>query len=167
MRRHTHRHHRERIARCIPVAGQLHGSRHGHGDYRPRACTALPNEACHAAVPRVQRPGDGTVLQRGTRRKGVFEKAERKRILNGETDSLSSRARTVRTRETIPYSATIILPENTCTAKISAAIATYGCGKCIATDTVDMAYVSDLSTLADISFLLACSRPEFAIRPKK
>lgn len=95
------------------------------------------------------------------------KKAERKRILNGETDSLSSRARTVRTRETIPYSATIMLPENTCTAKISAAIATYGCGKCIATDTVDMAYVSDLSTLADISFLLACSRPEFAIRPKK
>lgn len=87
--------------------------------------------------------------------------------MNGETDSLSSRARTVRTRETIPYSATIILPENTCTAKISAAIATYGCGKCIAMDTVDMAYVSDLSTLAGISFLLACSRPEFAIRPKK
>ena len=37
------------------------------------------------------------------------KKAERKRILNGETDSLSSRARTVHTRETIPYSATIML----------------------------------------------------------
>lgn len=95
------------------------------------------------------------------------KKMERKKKLSGYVDTLEANVKQVDNREMIvlPYKESVYVPEGMDGGKIIAVLSTDGCGECEVADTVEMAYVSNIPTLAE-PIRLNWIEPEFVIRPK-
>lgn len=98
------------------------------------------------------------------------EKMERRRVLSGYVDSLAGRARRVEASQplVLPYRTTVSVPDHFDGGRIVALVSTSGCGRCSALDTVEVAAVSNLTTLIEPRKELHLNwiEPEFVIRPK-
>ncbi len=98
------------------------------------------------------------------------KKTKRREKLSNYVDSLAEYAKTVNNKRELsfPYRASIIVPEHFDGGRIVASASTSGCGQCNAFDTVDMAYIANISTLIKPheSLQLNWMAPEFVIRPK-
>lgn len=98
------------------------------------------------------------------------KKNERNEKLYGAIDSLAGYAVTVDARRKIslPYEATLSIPDEFEGGSIEAAVSSVGCGHCSASDGVAVAHVSNIPTLIapEQSLQLNCIEPEFVIRPK-
>ena len=102
----------------------------------------------------------------------VYSKKKRRMaVLEGYADPYAERAvavgRPSRFLE-LPYSQTVQLPEGTDNARIVGVVTTDGCGECTGIDTIDIATISNVTTLIDVkkSLNLVWIEPEFVVRPK-
>ena len=97
-------------------------------------------------------------------------KLQRRKDLEGYTDSLSSYARPAYTGKTmeIPYRETVAVPDSLNDGRILAVVTTDGCGICSAIDTLVMADISNHVTLIEPKAALKVDWivPEFVVRPK-
>lgn len=94
----------------------------------------------------------------------IYEKKlKRREILENYTDTLSGSIRKIDDTSAsfeLPYSETVILPEDADTARVVAVISTDGCGECTGIDTIDVASV--VRPLLYIKWI----EPVFTVRPK-
>ncbi len=98
------------------------------------------------------------------------KKIDRAERFSGQSDSLTPFARRVNPTHfiQIPYTASTSVPQNGKGGQVVAILSTYGCGACEIIDTVEMARISDVTSLLNPtqSFRLIWIEPQFVIRPK-
>ena len=97
-------------------------------------------------------------------------KRQREEVLSGRVDTLADRAVVVRSRRafSVPYEATVPVPESFTGGRIVAVVTANGCGESRTLARPDMALIANLPTLIDPQrdLLLNWIEPEFVIRPK-
>ena len=97
-------------------------------------------------------------------------KRQREEVLSGRVDTLADRAVVVRFRRafSVPYEATVPVPESFTGGRIVAVVTANGCGESRTLARPDMALIANLPTLIDPQrdLLLNWIEPEFVIRPK-
>ena len=97
-------------------------------------------------------------------------KRQREEVLSGRVDTLADRAVVVRPRRafSVPYEATVPVPESFTGGRIVAVVTANGCGESRTLARPDMALIANLPTLIDPQrdLLLNWIEPEFVIRPK-
>ena len=166
-----------RTARTVVVSPVETLTPDGNSTVRVHALIDIPDRALSCRSRLIIRPqlmqGDRLVAYCPV---AVFDapvyarKRQREEVLSGRVDTLADRAVVVRFRRafSVPYEATVPVPESFTGGRIVAVVTANGCGESRTLARPDMALIANLPTLIDPQrdLLLNWIEPEFVIRPK-